>query len=536
MLARLFAVPLRALPWTISVLLSPRWAAASTVAAESHSVLSSLWPLLAAIPILAFVFYRWGDKSPSPVLPPTIWAGEVKLPSFARPNSDYISSETRRITRANQEEAEEDDAPYNPIRAAHETQEAFQRQCRLSELKQRFDELRRSTDELMRSAGFQDDWPGECVEKVRELLQPHKDLGRCLAIGWLNAPDQIAEACARWHAFACRQGNVNAVAIMAAACRVCRDGLPPATADFWETQLFSLLGEGEGSYLLGLSSLMLYAHFHQNHESVALTAWRQAVTHFRRGGAAGHKGSMIGAHLLAFIGHDVPFVLPEDFKEPIPTDGHPGQLEPEAFYWCWRLAEAGDGIYADTLGKIYEWKDFDLARAEYWMRKSVESGYILACIHLVSGYESGIFPDETGSKGAICKILLALWMHAGEEDRRLSIDEVAKLTREGGERIGAQVAACKEEGEALYRRLSKIAEEKETTQKNLLAGLYDEAGRKLTTLCATLPPGSPCLPGKGAASDTSARTDKDAPRARPQNRAAAQKDASRRSFARPDKR
>lgn len=535
MFARLFAVSLRALPWATSFLLSPRWAAASTDAAESHSLLSSLWPLLAAIPILAVVFFLRGKKSPSPVPPPTVWAGEVKLPGFARPNDDYIFSETEDIAQADQEEAEED-APYDPIRAAHEAQEAFQRQCQAYEVKERVEKLLQSTEELLRSMGAPTDWPDKCVQKVRELLEPHKDLERCFAIGWLKTPDQIADACARWHAHACRQGNVRAVAVMAAACRACPDGLPPETADFWETQLFSLLGEGEGCYLLGLSALMLYAHFHQSHESVALTAWRQAVGYFRRGGATGHKGCMIGAHLLAFIGHDVPFVLPEDFKEPIPTEGHPGELEPEAFYWCWRLAEAGDGIYANALGNIYEWHESDLARAEYWLRQSVEAGYILTCIHLVSGYESGKFPDETGKKGAICKILLALWEHVGEEDRRLSIDEVAELTREGGERIGPQVAACKEEGEALYQRLSKIAEEKETIQKNLLAELYDEAGRKLTTLCSTLPPDSPCLPGKGAAPDTPAKTDKEAPREKPQDRAAAQKDTSRRSFARPDKR
>ena len=538
MFARLFAVSLRALPWATSFLLSPRWAAASTDAAGSHSLLSSLWPLLAAIPILAVVFFLRGKKSPSPVPPPTFWAGEVKLPGFARPNDDYIFSETGDIAQAGQEEAgeEEEDAPYDPIRAAHEAQEAFQRQCQAYEVKERVEKLLQSTEELLRSMGAPTDWPDKCVQKVRELLEPHKDLEHCLMIGWLSTPDKIADACARWHAHACRQGNVRAVAVMAAACRACPDGLPPETADFWETQLFSLLGEGEGCYLLGLSALMLYAHFHQSYESVALTAWRQAVGHFRRGGATGHKGCMTGAHLLAFIGHDVPFVLPEDFKEPIPKEGHPGALEPEAFYWCWRLAEAGDGIYANELGNIYEWHEADLARAEYWLRQSVEAGYILTCIDLVSGYESGKFPDETGKKGDICKILLALWEHVGEEDRRLSIDEVAELTRESGERIGPQVAACKEEGETLYQRLSKIAEEKETIQKNLLAGLYDEAGRKLDTLCTTLPPGSPCLPGKGAAPDTPAKTDKDAPRAKPQDRAAAQKDASRRPLARPDKR
>ena len=334
---------------------------------------------------------------------------------------------------------------------------------------------------------------------------------------------------------------------MAAACRVCPDGLPPGTADFWETQLFSLLGEGEGCYLLGLSGLLLYAHFHKTHERVALTAWRQAVRNFRRGGFTGHKGSMIGAHLLAFIGHDVPFDLPDDFKEPIPTDGPPGDLEPEAFYWCWRLAEAGDGLYADTLGNRYDWKDFDTARAEYWLLKSMEAGYFPACIKLGSGYENGQYPDETGDKGAISLILFTLWQHVGQEDKRLSIDEVAKLTREGGKRIGPRVAACKENGEVLYQRLSRIAEEKERIQENLLAGLYDEAGRKLNTLCATLPPGSPC-PGKGtsvagqarprpsAGPDTPAKTDKDAQRAKPQDRAAAQKGASRRSLARPDKR
>lgn len=548
MSARLPAVLSRILPGAASFLLSPHLAAASTGATGSHSQLFSYWPLLVATPIVAFVFYRYAQKPSSPAFSTSLWEREVKLPCFARPNNDYISSELKRITQAAQEEAEDSDAPYDPIKNAHEAREAFQIQCQIKAVIQQVDEIVRATEELARSTGvLPKDWADECVRKVRELLQPHKKLELSLSVGWLITPDKIADACSRWHAYACRQGSVHAVAVMAAACRVCPDGLPSGTADFWETQLFSLLGEGEGCYLLGLSGLLLYAHFHKTHERVALTAWRQAVRNFRRGGFTGHKGSMIGAHLLAFIGHDVPFDLPDDFKEPIPTDGPPGDLEPEAFYWCWRLAEAGDGLYADTLGNRYDWKDFDTARAEYWLLKSMEAGYFPACIKLGSGYENGQYPDETGDKGAICLILFTLWQHVGQEDKRLSIDEVAKLTREGGKRIGPRVAACKENGEVLYQRLSRIAEEKERIQENLLAGLYNEAGRKLNTLCATLPPGSPC-PGKGtsvagqarprssAGPDTPAKTDKDAPRAKPQGRAPAQKDASRRSLARPDKR
>ena len=126
MSARLPAVLSRILPGAASFLLSPHLAAASTGATGSHSQLFSYWPLLVATPIVAFVFYRYAQKPSSPAFSTSLWEREVKLPCFARPNNDYISSELKRITQAAQEEAEDSDAPYDPIKNAHEAREAFQ--------------------------------------------------------------------------------------------------------------------------------------------------------------------------------------------------------------------------------------------------------------------------------------------------------------------------------------------------------------------------------------------------------------------------
>ena len=178
-------------------------------------------------------------------------------------------------------------------------------------------------------------------EQLASLLHRRPDLEAAFALG---APVDGLHALAageRWIRAVCRQNNVYAAALTAALCRLCPQGLPGDEAIFWQRSLISLLGEGEGHFLLGLSCLRLYEAFRASDEAVALDAWRQAVEHFRRSAAIDHEDGIDAAYLLARIGHDVPFTPPAALPEPLPVNGEDENRSPEVRYWNYRLAESG---------------------------------------------------------------------------------------------------------------------------------------------------------------------------------------------------
>lgn len=178
-------------------------------------------------------------------------------------------------------------------------------------------------------------------EQLASLLHKRPDLDPAFALG---APVDGVHALAageRWIRAVCRQNNVYAAALTAALCRLCPQGLPHDEAIFWQRSLISLLGEGEGHFLLGLSCLRLYEAFRTSDEAVALDAWRQAVEHFRRSAAIDHEDGLDAAYLLARIGHDVPFTPPAVLPEPLPVNGEDENRSPEVRYWNYRLDESG---------------------------------------------------------------------------------------------------------------------------------------------------------------------------------------------------
>lgn len=384
-------------------------------------------------------------------------------------------------------------------------------------------------------------WEERCLESLDALLATRLDLAPTFEDAKLKDPARVTEALTRWRGLIRLQYNVHAVGVTAAVCRLLPDDLPSDEADFWQAQLFCLLGEGEGCYLLGLSDLLLYLQFQQSHEDVALDAWRQAVEHFRRGGSAGHAGCMEGARLLAFIGHDVPFSRPEDFQEPLPATGPAGDLAPEAFYWRWRLAEAGDSRHAYALARLHQQAEpADVARAAYWYRKALEDGEFSAARDLFQLYRDGNLPDETGREGAICLSLFTLW---DQKLTELSPQVAARLEKTGGEGIGPQVAACKTAGENLFQQLRTAAATKAADRRLEVTESYAQAGKRLNKVYANLEARQRVLPAAAArvaqaaaqAKEALAGTDGDAPSARAPRRPAVRKDTPRRSFARPDK-
>lgn len=373
-------------------------------------------------------------------------------------------------------------------------------------------------------------------EQLEALLQTRPDLAFAVSLGEVHDPAHAVEACHRIR----RQLPSLSIPITAAVCRLLSQELPDGEADFWQTQTFFLLGEGEGCYRIGLSDLLLYIRFLQTHEDVALNAWRQAVEHFRRGGSVGHVDCMEGARLLAVIGHDVPFALPVGWQHAIPTEGPGGDLGPEVFYWYGRLAETGDSRYARFMARhCREATPADWAGAAYWLRKALEGGDFLAAGELFQLYREEKLPDETGREGAICLIVFTLWPQWADE---LSDEDVARLEAAGGERIGPQVAACQAEGEALCRQLRTAANGRATARQRERDRIAARIDARMDEILVNIQARRRFL----AAEDLRAQLAEAATRAKTSGRlrrnrlrnsrpASSREDRPRRSFARPDK-
>lgn len=432
---------------------------------------------------------------------PAFSKGPIKLPSFARPPHDGVSARGDGPGRTREGYAAGGEG--TPRAARPET-----------------------------PAAPPPSWQEACLEQLEALEQTRRGLADALALGKLYEPARAAKACA------CIRGElpIHGVTITAAVSRLLPAGLPADEADFWQAQTFLLYGEGEGCYQIGLCDLLIYILFHQKHKEEALNAWRQAVEHFRRGGFAGYTDSMAAARLLAIIGHDVPFSLPEDVQAPLPTEDAVGERGPEAVYWCLRLAEAGDSGHALALARAYRrGKPADRVRAEYWYHRALEGGDSLAGRELFQLYRDGEFTDETGKNGALCLIVATL---LSRKAGKLSAGDMAQLEKESGERIGPQLAASKAEGEALALRFRTAAEERERRRQEVFAELcaqpwknLSEHYRQLEARQGRLP--AAALVAKSAAAHAKERTDE--PHDRPKRPASSRKDGPRRSFARPDK-
>ena len=98
-------------------------------------------------------------------------------------------------------------------------------------------------------------------KELADLLRRRKGLEKTWEQGALMRGSSVLAAGDRWFLAVRLQKNVYAAALMAALCRLCPEGLPDDEADFWEKGFLSLMDEGEGQVLLGLSYLYLYETF-----------------------------------------------------------------------------------------------------------------------------------------------------------------------------------------------------------------------------------------------------------------------------------
>lgn len=352
--------------------------------------------------------------------------------------------------------------------------------------------------------------------------------------GGLKEHKNVAKACERWRQYACGKKSISALALATALRHLCPEDLPDSALYAQQKEFLRLTGTREGHFLLGLSHLSLYAHFHPDDETLAQDAWRRAVEHFRRSGSAGSRDGMEAAALLSVCGHDLSFTPPASFQEYPPllkasnteaqksfyedldlyimdSDDFPAMhlylpLDPsspsslEALFWNVQLAEAGDPLAMHYLATLYAGTEPPgMARAEMWYRRSMEAGNRSnAADDLCQLYLSGALPEETGQKTATCLIFSACDELCEEEDAsegagvKLSADDMAQLkeydglTSVAGQRARAQLDACKARGEGLHAQARRNLLAWDARRQEETDSLAEAARQKLSDLCRDL--------------------------------------------------
>lgn len=347
--------------------------------------------------------------------------------------------------------------------------------------------FQRGTVELPAFAHTQDE--DKCLRReLAELLRRRRGLEKTWEQGALMRGSTVAGAGERWILAVGQQKNVYAAALTAALYRLFPEGLPDDEADFWQKGFLSLMDEGEGHFLLGLSYLYLYKTLAVDDEAVMPDAWRRAIDHFRRSAATGHTDGMAAACLLARIGHDLPFTPPAPLPEPLPllrkNKLQNEVLPPEALYWRYRLAES-EHAFAQMLGMQYlGQRRPDKARAERWLRRAVEYGDHLAAYTLFENYHSGRFPDKDGRNAAIYYICFIAQKGFQYFGRPLTLDEVKETAAKQplDDSARSKLAAHWAEGMAFHKSLLEADRKRHAAAEERLARCYAQAREKLAAL------------------------------------------------------
>lgn len=347
--------------------------------------------------------------------------------------------------------------------------------------------FQRGTVELPAFAHTRDE--DKCLRKeLAALLRRRRGLEKTWEQGALMRGSSVLAAGDRWILAVGQQKNVYAAALTAALCRLCPEGLPDDEADFWQQGFLSLMDEGEGHFLLGLSYLYLYETLAADDEAVTPDAWLRAIEHFRRSAAASHADGMAAACLLARIGHDLPFTPPAPLPEPLPVLRKNRlkneELAPEALYWRYRLAEY-EPSFARMLGMQYlDQKRPGKARAEHWLRQAVEYGDHLAAYTLFENYHNGKFPDTDGRNAAIYYICFIAQKGFQYFGRPLTLDEVQETAAKQplDDSARSKLAAHWAEGMAFHRSLLEANRKRHAAAEERLARCYAQAREKLAAL------------------------------------------------------
>ena len=230
---------------------------------------------------------------------------------------------------------------------------------------------------------------------------------------------KIREAYAEWLQLAW-QGDMFAMASLSVVSRVHADQTWPVPPEFWEGWLLTLLGKGEGGYVLGVQYAMLADQYE---------AGSRSRDFFLQSALTGHWAGMYGTFATAGEREDIPFSPP---ATPPVTPIQARFMEDrngEARYWLTRAADSGYWKAAGLLATYYanpQKGAADYARAEHYAAISAENGSVENALTLGAGYADGTFKQHPQCEGYYNYMLLADRLRYNSEP---SIERLGRLIR-----------------------------------------------------------------------------------------------------------
>lgn len=169
------------------------------------------------------------------------------------------------------------------------------------------------------------------------------------------------------------QGDMHAMATLAALSRTQTPRFWPVPPEFWEQWIVELLGEGEGNYVLGQQYALISDTLAKGH----LTA-KKAEEFFLRSALTGHLPGMFSAGFTAEGRDGTPFTPPALPRvDPIPLRFNSEDTRGETRYWWARAADAGYWKAAAMVGVSYAEPDNgppDYDKAEHYMTIAAQNG------------------------------------------------------------------------------------------------------------------------------------------------------------------
>ena len=222
-------------------------------------------------------------------------------------------------------------------------------------------------------------------------------------------------------------GDLNALALAAMLCKAA-ETLPasdwmirwgsdkntsstcPVPSLFWENSLISLLGEGEGNFILGLFGIELgsYAPFQTKNYVNTL------MDYMLRSARAGHPHAMYLASSTSSSRTSQIFTPPKNLPDVpvLPQKYHPTRSF-EARFWLTQAAHAGNQFSMEVLGSSYGGKhakiEPDIEKMKYYYEMSVAHASNGAAKILATEYVTGaILPQDCYKVIYYCSIAAQL--------------------------------------------------------------------------------------------------------------------------------
>ena len=284
----------------------------------------------------------------------------------------------------------------------------------------------------------------------------------------------IREAYAGWLQLA-RQGDMFAMATLAAVSRAHAGQVWPVPPEFWENWILALLGEGEGGYVLGVQYAMLNG---QREPAV------KSGEFFLQSARTGHWAGMDGAFVTVRERENASFTLPATPPvAPIPTRFIDDRND-EARYWLTKAADTG---YWKAAGLLAAYcvnprkGTADYARAEHYAVIAAENGSVESALALGTGYAEGIFQNRARCDGYFTYMLLADRLRYHSDP---SIGRISSLIRHIKSNPECQEADTVAAALAESKRLYEIWKSRRAGQQREKAALYARAAKRLPEVVA----------------------------------------------------